>query len=92
MNSPDAEKSLCIGINYLDKSFFALSLGSPEEGLVVEENWNMTWNGIVLLTKAQYQQFLPLSPITLSAPIPGIPKWVYHQMVLTTPCSLGPLN
>ena len=70
----DAEKSLCIVINYLDTSFFELPLGSAEAELIVEENWNMTWNGDVMLTEAQYQQFLPLSPIILSAPVTGIPK------------------
>ena len=71
-------KSLCIDINYLDKSFFALSLGFLKADHVVEENWNMTWNKNVMLTnyKEQHQQFLPPSPIILSAPVPGIPKCV----------------
>ena len=68
--------SVAIVINYLDKSLFALPLGSLQAELIVEQNWNIIniWNKNIF--KVQFQEFLPPSPRIPPAHVPGIPKQV----------------
>ena len=54
LNLSDAGKSYCIVINYLEKSFFALSwVCSKQNSLWKKIGTFMSWNKNVMLTKAQ---------------------------------------